>query len=393
MRRFSIKVLITVFISVLPLTAQIEQENNQINSDSSEYKIEPGKILGLTFLTGYMIPHSMEVNNVRGANPRGIELAYYNHLNSDDVWLDCECYPRFGFFLSYYHLDLVDLLGHSFSGGLNFTYFLGLPKDFNFHLKGKAGLAYLTKPHDKINHPRNWSYATHLNFFLSAGVGVTFPIYKQTELQIEISMNHQSNAAYLEPNGGVNYWGLSAGLNYKLNPVIYPVRHIENDPYLTSPKKTRWDFSFSYGISSNNFNIFGSPPGQVPMYGFTVNRSIQTFRIMALLFGAEIERNGRVFPIYRFYREHYPEREQYHKEPNPWRFSLLGGFEFLMGKTLLSVQFGGYLYMPFRDIEDRTYQRWGLVYNIFDDFYAGMNFKSYRNSADHFSLRLTYSIR
>ncbi len=350
-----------------------------------EFTNQNGKVVGLTFVTGYMIPHSNEVNNVRGLNPRGVELAYYNHLNSDDVWLDCECYPRFGYFISYYHLDRTELLGHSFSGGLNFTYFLGLPSSFNFHLKGKAGLAYLTKPYDKINHPRNWSYATHLNFFLSAGAGVTFPLYKQTEMQIEVSMNHQSNAAYLEPNGGVNYWGLSAGLNYKLNPVIYPVRKIENDPYLTQSKKTRWDFSFTYGISSNNFNIFGSPPGQVPMYGFTINRSIQTFRILALLFGAELERNGRAIAIYN---KLYPG-----KDVNPWRFSLLGGVEFLMGRTLLSVQFGGYLYMPFRDVEDRTYQRWGLVYNIYENFYAGMNFKSYRNAADHFSLRLTYSIR
>ncbi len=383
MYRFLILVLVT--FNFLLLTKAQSDDASSTDCDSIEFKAENGKILGATFVTGYMIPHANEVNNVRGANPRGIEIAYYNHLNSDDVWLDCECYPRFGFFLSYYHLDLVDLLGHSFAGGLNFTYFFGLPSDFNFHLKGKAGLAYLTKPHDKMNHPRNWSYATHLNFFLSAGTGITIPIYHPVELQIEVSMNHQSNAAYLEPNGGVNYWGLSTGLNYKLNPVVYPVRKIETDPYLTEPKKTRWDFSFSYGISSNNFNIFGSPPGQVPMYGFTINRSIQTFRILALLIGAELERNGRAKEVYR--------KLYSNDDVNPWRFSLLGGVEFLMGRTLLSVQFGGYLYMPFRDVEDRTYQRWGLVYNIYDNFYAGMNFKSYRNSADHFSLRLTYSIK
>lgn len=385
MCRFSILTFTLVFWGLTLIYAQIGNLSIESDCDSTEYKAETGKIIGVTFLTGYMIPHSNEVNNVRGLNPRGVEIAYYNHLNSDDVWLDCECYPRFGFFFSYYHLDRTELLGHSFAGGLNFTYFLGLPSSFNFHLKGKSGLAYLTKPYDKISHPRNWSYATHLNFFLSAGAGITVPLLKQTELQVEVSMNHQSNAAYLEPNGGVNYWGLSAALNYKLNPVVYPVRYVENDPYLTEPHKTRWDFSFSYGISSNNFNIFGSPPGQVPMYGFTVNRSIQTFRILALLFGAEIERNGRAKAIYR--------KLYSSEEVNPWRFSLLGGIEFLMGRTLLSVQFGGYIYMPFRDVEDRTYQRWGLVYNIFDNFYAGMNFKSYRNSADHFSLRLTYSIK
>jgi hypothetical protein len=375
---FFILILQNIFIFSQTNKSFLADENNDNNENN-------GKVVGVTFLTGYMIPHSNEVNNVRGANPRGIELAFYNHLNSDDVWLDCECYPRFGFFASYYHLDLVDILGHSFAGGLNFTYFFGLPSSFNFNLKGKAGVAYLTKPYDKIKHPRNWSYSTHINWFLSAGAGITFPISNKLEFQSEISMNHQSNAAYLEPNGGINYWALSTGINYKINDVIYKPRKVEFDPYLIYPKKTRWDFSFSWGISSNNFNLFGPPPGQVPMYGFTINRSIQTFRIMALLFGAELERNSRAVEIYRRF---YPGQKV-----NPWRCSLLGGVEFLMGRTLLSVQFGGYLYMPFRDIEDRTYQRWGLVYNIWKDFFAGINFKSYRNSADHLSLRITYSIR
>ncbi|MFN3693883.1 MAG: hypothetical protein ACK4UV_02655, partial [Ignavibacterium sp.] len=157
------------------------------------------------------------------------------------------------------------------------------------------------------------------------------------------------------------------------------------------PKKNRWDLSFSWGISSMPY----PEPGQVPMYGITINRSIQVYRIMALLFGAELERNARAVELFRRYR---PD-----EKVNPYRFSLLGGVEFLMGRTLFSVQFGGYLFIPFRHFvadgfpartfEDRTYQRWGLVYNIFDNFYAGINFKSYRNSADHLSLRFTYSFR
>jgi hypothetical protein len=256
-------------------------------------------------------------------------------------------------------------------------------------LKGKAGFAYLTKPFDKVTHPQNMSYSTHFNYILSAGAGITLKLLDQIELQLEGSMNHQSNAALLEPNGGINYWAASSSLNYFLEPVDFRNRDVKFDPYLSQPKKTRWDISFSWGISSMPY----PEPGQVPMYGITVNRSIQVYRIMALLFGAELERNGRAVELFRRYRPN--------EDVNPYRFSLLGGVEFLMGRTLFTVQFGGYLFIPFRHFvadgfpartfEDRTYQRWGLVYNIFDNIYAGINFKSYRNSADHLSLRFTYS--
>ncbi len=364
-------------------------DSSSVNSSENTECCNSSDLIGLTYITGYMIPHAKEVMNVRGTNPRGVELAYYSHLNNDEVWLDCECYPRIGGFISFYDFEITDVLGYGLSGGINFTYFFGLPSDYNFHLKGKAGFAYLTKPFDKLNHPQNMSYSTHFNYILSAGAGITIKLLDQLELQLEGSMNHQSNAALLEPNGGINYWAASSSLNYLLTPVQFKPRKISDDPYLILPKKTRWDFSFSWGISSMPY----PEPGQVPMYGITINRSIQVYRIMALLFGAELERNGRAVELFRRYRPN--------ENVNPYRFSLLGGVEFLMGKTHFSVQFGGYLFIPFRHFvaedfpprtfEDRTYQRWGLVYNLFENIYVGLNFKSYRNSADHLSLRFTYS--
>lgn len=386
--KFSMLIYIVLFLShpFCQSVDSLQNESEQIFDCCSS-----SDVVGITYITGYMIPHAKEVLNVRGTNPRGLELAYYSHLHNDEVWLDCECYPRIGYFLSFYDFDITDILGYGLSGGINFTYFFGLPSNYNFHLKGKAGFAYLTKPFDKETHPQNMSYSTHFNYILSAGAGITVKLLDQLELQIEGSMNHQSNAALLEPNGGINYWALSSSLNYFLERVNFKPRSVSYDPYLTQPKKKRWDLSFSWGISSMPY----PEPGQVPMYGITINRSIQVYRIMALLFGAELERNGRAVELFRRYRPG--------EYVNPYRFSLLGGVEFLMGRTLFSVQFGGYLSIPFRHFvaegfpartfEDRTYQRWGLVYNIFENIYAGINFKSYRNSADHLSLRFTYSFK
>ncbi|MCJ7554088.1 MAG: acyloxyacyl hydrolase [Ignavibacteriaceae bacterium] len=354
---------------------EVSQDLISFSQNESRYVY----LLGTSFISGYMIPHAKEVVNVRGLNPRGYELDFYWHLNYDEVWNDCKCYPRVGAFFAYYDFDQEEILGHGFSAGLSFTYFFGLPDDFNFHLKGKGGLSYLTNPYDKDAELKNWSYSTHFNYILSVGGGITYKPFERIELQLDGSMNHQSNAALLEPNGGVNYWALALSANYFLDKLDFYIRNIY-DPYLTAEKKKRWDVSFSWGISSMPYPM----PGQVPMYGITILRSIQTWRVAALTFAAELERNGRAVEIAR---RMYPDQAI-----NPYRGSLLFGIEFLMGKTILSAQLGGYIYRSFAEKDD-IYQRWGVMYNIIDNIYIGSTFKSYRNSADHLSLRFTYSFR
>jgi hypothetical protein len=104
-------------------------------------------------------------------------------------------------------------------------------------------------------------------------------------------------------------------------------------------------------------------------------------RFGAVTAGAEVEMNGRA--RIRSLRGTI-------EDVSPWRGSIQGGWEFLMGNTIFSVQLGYYVYSPYRDKDD-VYQRYGLVYRIFNNVFTGINFKSYRHFADHLDLRLTFS--
>ena len=332
--------------------------------------------LGFTYHYGFAIPHANEVVNIKGTNPVGYELNFSWLLNTKETWDDCHCYPRLGLFLSYYDFDITEVFGYGYVAGMHFTHFFGLPSKFNFLVHGKAGLSYLTKPYDKETHPENMSYSTHLNYLLSAGAGLRFEISKRVEAQFLVSWNHNSNAALTEPNGGINYPALSLGLDYTFNPIeIKPKTH--PDPYLKAEKKVRWDIGLFWGISSMPF----PDPAQVPMFGINVIRSWQVMRFGAVTAGAELEMNGRArLRVQRGTIE----------DISPWRGSLQGGWEFLMGKTIFSIQLGVYVYRPHK-FKDDIYQRYGLVHRIFDNFFVGINMKSYRNFADHLDLRLTYS--
>ena len=334
--------------------------------------------LGLSYHYGFAIPHAKEVVNIRGTNPIGYELNFNWLMYTREVWDDCHCYPRLGLMISFYDFDINDIFGYGVVAGGHFTYFFGLPSTFNFILQGKAGLSYLTKPYDKETHPENMCYSTHLNYLLSGGGGIRIAFSKYVEAQFMVSMNHNSNAALTEPNGGINYPALSLGIGYTFNPIeLKPRNH--PDPYPTAEKKKRWDISLFWGISSMPF----PDPTQVAMLGLNVLRSWQVVRFGAVTAGAELEMNGRAkLRIERGTTE----------DPNPWRASVQGGWEFLMGKTIFSIQLGYYFYRPHIEKDD-IYQRYGLVYRFFDHIYLGVNFKSYRNWADHVDLRFTYSFK
>ena len=345
---------------------------NEIN-DEKDIKVFS---LGFSYHYGFAIPHAKEVVNIRGTNPVGYELSFNWLLYTKETWDDCHCFPRLGFLFSHYDFDINEVFGYGYVAGIHFTYFFGLPSTFNFLVHGKAGLSYLTKPYDKETHPENMSYSTHLNYLLSAGGGIRYEVSKNIEAQFLVSMNHNSNAALTEPNGGINYPAISFGLGYTFNPIdIKPKTH--PDPYPNSEKKKRWDIGLFWGISSMPF----PDQSQVPMFGINLIRSWQVSRIGAVTAGAELEMNGRARLLV--------ERGSI-EELVPWRASLQGGWEFLMGRTIFSVQLGIYFYRPYK-LKDDIYQRYGLVHRIFDNIYVGINMKSYRNFADHLDLRLTYS--
>lgn len=364
------------------LNAQLNPDSLTTSLADSTTKIEDNfpDLTPLTasfnFLYGFAVPHAKEVINIRGTNPKGYELNFDWLLYTKEVWDDCHCYPRLGFHLAFYDFDLTDIFGYGYEGGINFTYYFGLLSKFNFLLKGKAGLSYLTEPYNKETHPENMSYSTHLNYLLSAGAGFRLEFNDNIESQFIVSMNHNSNAALTEPNGGINYPAVSLALGYTFESIeIKPRTH--PDPYLSTENKKRWDISLFWGISAMPF----PDESQVPMYGINVVRSWQVLRFGAVTAGAEMEMNGRAsLKVQRGTIE----------DQSPWRGSVQGGWEFLMGKTIFSIQLGLYVYRPHKEKDD-FYQRFGLVHRIFDNLYAGINFKSYRHWADHLDFRMIFN--
>jgi hypothetical protein len=233
------QILILLFILFISITISAQDNSVQtppqtedakvLESTQTEY-ISP-LVIQLNYQYGFLIPHADEVFNVAGRHPQSLKLYFGWQLNSREVWDDCNCFPRLGFFLEYFNTDFEDVLGRGYSLAGSFSYFFGIPSTYNFIIQGEAGLTYLTKPHDEDTHPENYSYSTHWNYILAVGLGLNIRTSRHMELQFLVNMNHKSNAALLEPNGGINYVALNLAVGYIPDPVeLAPMTH--PDPYL-----------------------------------------------------------------------------------------------------------------------------------------------------------------
>ena len=96
-------VLFSIF-SAAQLFSQNSDFQNTADDKTEQTERTSVRVIGAGFLTGYMISHAKEVVNLRGLHPQVYELDYSWHLNNDEVWNDCHCYPRIGVFLAYHNL-------------------------------------------------------------------------------------------------------------------------------------------------------------------------------------------------------------------------------------------------------------------------------------------------
>lgn len=119
-----LRFLLFVYLVIWPGNAGLifsqSTDSTYLNNEQIFTQVPPElsyKILGVSFISGYMIPHAKEVLNVRGTNPRGYEANIFWHMYNNDVWNDCNCYPRIGAFISFYDFDLEGVLGYVWLAG------------------------------------------------------------------------------------------------------------------------------------------------------------------------------------------------------------------------------------------------------------------------------------
>lgn len=320
---------------------------------------------------GFIIIHSRDIRAIEDSYPWGFEVDFGKYTASQAVWDRCNCNLRRGWSLGFWDFDNRQVLGAGVTGQYFIEPEFRVSKKLRFSVRGAMGLSYQNRPHDPVTNPENLSYSTRIAFPLTVGITARKKLSPHWQVHLSGRYNHISNGSIRQPNKGINWPTLAAGLSYSPHPIADTPR--EKKPWRSlGPPQRRKDITAIGSFDKTGNRVLTG------IGGAEVKYSAQVARLSALTIATEWGVHGS-----------YPLREGGERS---FSGQLLGGIatghEFLLGKFIFSQQFGFYLHKPPNEPRD-VYQRYGLVYRATEHWGTGIGFKAHGHVADFIDLRIT----
>ncbi len=328
---------------------------------------------------GFIIPHSRAIAEISNSNPWGIEAELAWHLMRERTWKHCYCYPRTGFSLNYYNFNYPEVLGHSVALYPYIEPFIRPQKKLSITFRFGIGPAVVTKIYDAETNPHNFFFSDYLSFVAMLNAGINYRMGERVNTRIAFNYNHISNGGLKEPNVGMNFPTLNAGLDYSLSPVKFPGREKDTMRVLYTDK-----FWFDAYLLGTAKNAEKGEEKRYPVIGAGIYYNYLVARIMALNAGTEWISD---FSVKEKIRRQYLTDPG--SAPDHNRAAFLLGLDLLFGRFSFLFQFGAYYYAPY-PARNRVYERYGLNFRFTERMYLGVNIKSHGHVADLMDARLGF---
>lgn len=323
---------------------------------------------------GFIIPHSVAVQNTAGSTPYGIELNYGISDTGKATYDLCNCIANNYLNITAFNYD-NKILGHTINLNYAFEPQFKIYKQLFFSFRGLAGFSYQSNPYHSIKNPTNMSYSTYLSFFLGVSAGLKQKITPRFLMHVNANFLHTSNSGIKEPNKGVNWPTASLGINYYLqNFNDYSGKEKHNEAF-TKNKWLQLGTFFSYKLLNIGDKI------RYPVYGLFAKSILQTSRIN----GISIAIEG--------YKDYSLEQKLINaglSHISIVRSGIMAGNTFILGKFTFSQMLGMYVYSP-SPFFDRIYHRWYLNYCYNNKFIFGLSLKAHRHVANFADIRFAYN--
>lgn len=341
-----------------------------------EVLAQNSKLPGLKVHYGWILPHAPDLVPVGQTHPRGFELEWNWQLMSRNAWQYCYCYPRTGVSLMVMDFGNRDELGYAIAPYLFIEPVLGAERALNTSIRFGIGPSWMTRVYDSVNNPRNTFYSSHLSFLVLLSGKLNYRLNEHFTTHIFANFNHISNGGLKNPNRGINFATIGAGIDYNLNPLPFKNR-IRADSTDLNPDKWRIDLVV---FGTGKTDIKGDD--HYPVLGIYSGVSRVVGRLSGIAAGIEMTIDKA--------DEHEMKRlaASGESEVSDHKYiAALGGYDLLIGRFNFSILMGAYLYSPFERM-DPVFQRYGLNFKLTDRFIAGINIKAHRHVADFMDVRL-----
>lgn len=305
------------------------------------------------------------------------EASLYQWKTGTEDWHHRLLYPQIGISAQYIHLGDQDILGRGLSLIPNITFNTGRSPYGGLTVRLGMGLAYLTRPFDIIDNPKNIAIGSHLNNATHIYLAYRYQISQRSFMSLGAGLTHFSNGKFKSPNKGINIF--AGQFTYQ-----HTLRTFEKAEVPT----TTINKPHHYAIYKFSMGAHDRGPG-TPVHPVYLHNISYAYRISSdsyLWLGL----------TYAFDRAEYHNMLFIEYNGSDLRrldaadLSLSLGYELRVGSVGLMAQTGYYLYDPAFN-NGPYYFKLGFNYYLFNAFdhidtFLFTNIKSHLAIADYFEL-------
>lgn len=347
--------VLLLFISQ-PVVLQVRGQGNEYFS------------AGVSGHYGSIIPHSAKIRDFGGTHLAGLTADFRKINVSREKWEVFNSFWFWGAEAGYYNFSKPDVLGSSVSLALFAEPVLDHGRNHLLTLRGGIGPAIQTRLYDSISNPTNLFFSTNLAFILHISGRFSYRINDGLFLNISGNYNHISNGGVRQPNLGMNFPTISAGVLFYSRSFPEFSGDFRNE--IVKRPGLAWTIQTLAGYRVVGATDDYPEKGSLAL-GLNLRSSKQLTRYYGLNAGGEIILDGAVRETIRRQGTGIDYK----------RAAVTIGQEFLFGDAIFSQYFGIYVYSPYK-ARNSTYQKYELSYRISRKLLAGFYLKAHSYIAE-----------
>ena len=323
------------------------------------YMLSPGtsaqtaeKLVGsgieTNFTAGKVFKHTEKFRAEVPDHSTSFEVNYIHQTHGKKPWHQRRNFPLLGFAFSYTNYGIDSIYGKCLAIYPNLEIPVVKGKYFEWTFKAAFGLGYATRKFER--HPTwdtlNTAIGSHFNNYSYFATNLRYRINEHWDVQAGLNFSHMSNAAFRQPNLGINMYGAHIGARYF--PVSSRPEKVISD---LQPLKNRWLGQIRFGISGTELSAADGP--LYPVYLVSAYASKRYLSKNKAFAGVDYSYHEHV---YAFQRNN--EVNVGKEKANSWKGSFFFGNEFLYGRVGLMFQVGIY-FKQATLAQDPYYQKLG----------------------------------
>lgn len=167
-------------------------------------------------MVGKILKHNAKFTGPIPSQSYSVEINLVKKSYGQKDWHQRRGYPQLGLGFYYNNYNLPDIYGQVFGIFPNIQLPLIRSGHFEWTFRAGMGICYDTKPYERLPEPNkeNVAIGGHWNNISPFSTDIRWSLNEHWDLQAGLNFSHVSNAAFQQPNLGINMYGAHLGLRY-----------------------------------------------------------------------------------------------------------------------------------------------------------------------------------